>query len=63
MIQVKCVSSHPEDLADGRVLGVGETATKVDEKNPHNARLLDEGALIEVPAARRGNGTEKNEEE
>lgn len=48
MNTVLCVSGHPEDLADGRVIGHGETATKVDLDQPANRALLDEGRISVV---------------
>jgi hypothetical protein len=46
----KMVGDHPEDLADGRVLGPGEVAelSEEDLEDPHNQRLVDEGLLIEA---------------
>lgn len=43
---VKCVSRHAEDLADGRVLAPGATASGVDVSDEHNKRLVEEGRLI-----------------
>lgn len=43
---------HPEDLASARTVAPGERvpADAVDPKNPHDWRLIEEGALIKVPA-------------
>jgi hypothetical protein len=49
MKDVICQSTHPEDLDDGRVLGIGEEAS-VDETNEHNARLIEEGRLTVLGA-------------
>lgn len=49
----KLVSSHAEDLADGSVVAPGEVIPKLDEKDPHNKRLLDEGRLIKVSEAKK----------
>jgi hypothetical protein len=45
----KMVGAHAEDLADGRVLAVGEEVdlSKEEIKDPHNQRLVEEGKLIE----------------
>lgn len=50
--EYKCVSSHPEDLVSGRVLGVGETVTleEADVSEPHNRRLIEDGLLIRTDA-------------
>jgi hypothetical protein len=52
----RCVSTHPEDLASGRFVAPGDQVPQgaIDPKNPHDARLIDEGLLIEIPAAKRG---------
>jgi pyruvate/2-oxoglutarate dehydrogenase complex dihydrolipoamide acyltransferase (E2) component len=51
-VNYKLVGDHPEDLADGRVIGVGERIELDEEtvKDPHNQSLLDDGKLIEVEA-------------
>lgn len=49
MTKFRCTSTHAEDLADGRVVGVGEEVDDVDMTEPHNQRLLNEGKLVEVP--------------
>lgn len=43
---VRCVSTHHEDLADGRVVEPGGRAENVDLTLPHNQRLLDESRII-----------------
>lgn len=50
MKQYKCVSTHPEDLDDGRVVAPGERTDLSDEqaKLPVAARLFAEGKLIAV---------------
>lgn len=45
MTQVKCVSTHAEDLADGRQLAPGEEAN-VDLTEPHNSALAEDGKLL-----------------
>lgn len=45
MTQVKCVSSHAEDLADGRTLAPGDVAS-ADLAEPHNNALLEDGKLL-----------------
>lgn len=44
----KFIGNHPEDLADGRLLVPGEVVQlSPDElKEPHNARYIEEGLLI-----------------
>ena len=46
--EYKNVGRHPEDLSDGRVIGVGEIAPLTDEqlREPHNQRLVAEGILV-----------------
>jgi plastocyanin len=46
----KSVSSHVEDLSDGRTVAPGDSVTLTTEesKDPHNARLIDEGVFIAV---------------
>lgn len=43
--------NHPQDLANGRMLAPGEVVklSAVEEKEPHNAALIEEGILVEVP--------------
>lgn len=43
--QVKCVSSHAEDLADGRSLAPGEVAN-ADLTEAHNTALVEDGKLL-----------------
>jgi hypothetical protein len=42
------VGTHVQDLADGRMLAIGEFVELDDEdlKDPHNARLIEEGLLV-----------------
>lgn len=63
-MKFKCVSTHPEDLADGRILAPGEYADLDDEaqKDPHNQRLIEEDILIdasEVPDEEQAKSTSK----
>lgn len=46
----KSVSTHVEDLSDGRSVAPGDSVTLTAEelKDPHNARLVDEGVFIVV---------------
>lgn len=46
-------STHPEDLADGRVLGAGEQITDLDASDPHNKRLIDDGRLVKIATAKK----------
>lgn len=57
-------STHPEDLADGRVIGVGETVELSDEdlSDPHNQRLLEEGLLISTEQPKQTSGRKTGEE-
>lgn len=52
----KLVLTHPQDLASGRVLAPGETAelSASDERDPHNAALIEDGALIVVKKQKKG---------
>jgi len=42
------VGDHPEDLHDGRIVGVGDMVelTSKDLDESHNKRLVEEGILI-----------------
>ena len=59
--EFKNVGLHPEDLDDGRVVGVGETVnlTKEQLENPHNSRLVDEGILLSTDDKKTGGGEPK----
>jgi hypothetical protein len=48
MADIKNVGLHAEDLADGRMVGPGESVTLDDEllNDPHNKRLIYEGIFI-----------------
>lgn len=46
MNTVLCVSTHPEDLADGRLVGPGQQIDNIDLDQPHNARLVVDGRLV-----------------
>ena len=45
------ISGHPEDLADGRIVGIGEFVelTAEQAKDPFNKDKIDEGHLVEAP--------------
>jgi hypothetical protein len=45
--EYKCVSPVPRDLADGRIVSYGDIAT-IDEEDPHNKQLIENGDLIEA---------------
>lgn len=47
-LEYKWVGTHPQDLADGRMLAPGETVvlSEEDVRDPHNESLLADGALI-----------------
>jgi len=49
-MEYKWVGNHPQDLASGRVLAPGETCelSPAEAEDPHNAALIDSGALIGV---------------
>lgn len=51
--EYRVTSSHPEDLADGRVVGPGEVVSDVDISIPHNQRLLDDGAIVKIQVAKK----------
>lgn len=46
----RSVSSHVEDLADGRTVPPGEFIELTDDElqDPHNLRLLQEGVLMRI---------------
>lgn len=60
-------ASHPVSLADGRMVGPGETVKGLDSSSPHNARLVEIGhVVIEPKAPRKKNNPEpeaQNDEE
>lgn len=66
MKHVKCIASHPVDLDDGRILARGESG-QIDETTPHNAALIDGGALLELEddtaVKRRRTGASTTEED
>jgi hypothetical protein len=68
-VKYKMVGDHPEDLADGRVLGPGEEADldKDAVGDPHNQRLIEEGLLIEAESgeekSKSGRASKKEEGE
>lgn len=43
--------NHPVDVADGRTLAPGEAITDLDLDDPHNAALVEDGALLETEDA------------
>lgn len=53
------VSGHPEDLADGRIVGAGEFCelTAEQAKDPFYKDKIDEGHFIEAPAANEDDST------
>lgn len=65
MTEHKLVGNHPEDLADGRVLGPGEVAelSKEDLKDPHNQRLIEEELLIPTEEAKTTSGRTSKQKE
>lgn len=46
MSRFRVSSAHPEDLASGATFAPGETAVGVNPKDPHDARLIEEGRLV-----------------
>jgi hypothetical protein len=44
----KNVGMHPEDLLDGRMVGVGEEVDLTDEQVSDNQRLIDEEVFISL---------------
>lgn len=62
MSTVKCVSTHPEDLANGLILEPGEVAKGIDLNDPHNKRLVDEEKLLVIDQ-KRSRSTSKDGEE
>jgi hypothetical protein len=59
---VKNTGTHPVDLADGRPLAPGETATDVDLNDPHNADLEEQG-LLSVEGGAKALKREQNTDE
>jgi hypothetical protein len=56
-------STHAEDLADGRLLEPGETAKDVDEKDPHNKRLINDGKLVKIGSSKSGSTSDETTSE
>lgn len=54
-------SAHPEDLACGQVVAPGEATSRVNEKDPHDKRLIDEGRLVPLPSKRQPRKSKKEE--
>lgn len=55
-MKVKCVSTHPEDLApNGRIVGIGEetTLTAAEAKHDHNKQAIADGRLLEIPSRKK----------
>ena len=50
-------SEHAVDLADGRVVGNGESVTLTDSdiKDEFNSALIDNGTLVEAPSKKKSN--------
>lgn len=58
------VGSHAEDTAEGAMLGPGDSTEDLasfDPDNEHNKRLIDEGVLIPIEAAKSEKSTKKKE--
>jgi hypothetical protein len=60
MDELKWVGSHPQDLASGQMLAPGETCelSAAEQREPHNAALIDGGGLIPVHAKKKGDESE-----
>lgn len=54
---------HADNLASGGRIAPGDTlpASAVNPKHPHDQRLLAEGVLIDLQAARKGSDKEKTQ--
>lgn len=46
----RVASAHPESLTGGRMVGPGEEIRNLDETDPHNKRLIEEGKLVKLPS-------------
>lgn len=59
--EFKLVGDHAEDLAAGQMLAPGETIKlkQEDIDDPHNARLIEEGKLLDVEANLHEDGYEE----
>lgn len=47
----KFVGLRPDELTGGRPLAPGDVVTKVDDKDPHNRRLIEAGKLVKMVKA------------
>lgn len=52
MARYRVSSTHPEDIACGQVVAPGEDTSRVNPKDPHDQRLIDDGRLIALPTRR-----------
>lgn len=56
MREFRNVASHPQDLADGKVLAAGQVTSLSTEALKENQVLIDEGILDEVKPAKTKEG-------
>lgn len=47
MTQYRFIGSHPDELEGGRPIEPGEFTGEIDPDAPQNARLIEDGLLIE----------------
>ncbi len=40
------VGSHPEDIADGRMVAAGDPPVALDAEHPHNVAMIERGILV-----------------
>lgn len=60
----RVASSHAEDIASGATFEPGATCVGVNEKDPHDKRLIEEGRLVLLggePAASKSKSTDTEE--
>lgn len=53
MKEFRNISDHPDDLEDGRVIGISETFELDDDamKSPFNQAKIDQGTFLEITGA------------
>jgi hypothetical protein len=49
MARYRVDSTHPEDIACGQVVAPGEVTSNVQQQDPHDKRLIEEGRLVALP--------------
>jgi len=59
----RVASTHAEDLASGATFEPGAVCVGVDEKDPHDQRLIEEGRLVLVSGKRSAARSKTNDDQ